>query len=158
MSKATIQAYCLMSACKSGLVTSANAYPDLSENFKDMIIESHNMISDAIRKWTTHKHKDSRTDELLAKWHTRMNDEGYGDENNLTVMVALSVQALEELEDKVRDPAKKKLLLPAIEILDEMNGLLHVGCKSRIIEAKIETAEKLLFMLFDACGFEPEQR
>ncbi len=157
MSRATIQAFCLMSACKSGLVTSANAYPDLSEDFKDMIIKAHNMISDAIREWTTHKHPDSRTDELLAKWHSRMEAEGYGDENNLTVMVALSQQALAELEDKVRDPVKKTLLLPAIDILDTMSGKLQEGCSGKNIVPKIERAEELLFMLFDVCGFVPER-
>ena len=155
MSKATIQAFCLMSACKSGLVESARSYPDLSEDFKDMLIKAHNMISDAIRDWTTHKHPDSRTDAHLAKWHTKMKVEGYGADNNLTVMVALSQQALAELEDKVRDPVKKRLLIPAIEILDTMSGRLQMGCSGKIIDEKIERAEKLLFMLFDVCGFEP---
>jgi len=155
MSKATTQSLTILSAIRSGLVTSYQDFPNVSPAFKKDLFEADELCAHAIKEWKASEKDLGRAMYCLQEWVGVLEDAGLNDTTGLTVMLAMSRQACEDLLNKVRDVEKISLLEPIIPKLDAMGGYLHDGMSDSMLIKKFELADLILGHLYKITRFEP---
>lgn len=154
MSKATQQSLCILSAIKSGMVTSILEYQNLTPSFRHELIATDILLTTAIKEWQEHKNDNEKAIYMLGQWVDALKVDGLDETSNLTTMVAMSQQATADLIARVRDKKKISLLTPVLEKLNSIGAYLHEGMSDKKLIPRFELADELLARLYKITGFE----
>jgi len=155
MSKSTIQSIALISGIRSGILTAYLSHDSLAPVLRNKIKQVDEMLWDLKESLNPTAKEVGKIKTMLNNWGSEMRKDGIIDENNLTIMIAVSQQCCASLLDKVNNRAKVVAKLKEIvAILDDIGAYLHDGVKDKMLIPKFEFADKILSHLYKAVGFE----
>jgi len=149
------QALVLLSACKAGLITSVQEYPNLSPEFKQRLVDVDTLLVQAVQQTPANSHDQIDAINFLKLWKHSLRINSLDRASNLTIMVAMSLQCVDFLLDNVAHETLLGLLTVSKEQLEDINGHLHEGMSDKALIPKFEKADSILSLLYNICGIIP---